>query len=143
MTLFCGTDWAESHHDVAIINDAGTVVAKARIGDDAAGFTRLLDLPTGTGDTGEAPVPMGIETDRRLLVAALRATSPTIYAINRCRRRVTGPATRFRARSDAVLSTNIVHRRGRAPPVACRHRSRPGGAAPGCSPKSGRPRPLH
>jgi predicted NBD/HSP70 family sugar kinase len=38
MTLFCGIDWAETHHDVAIIDDGGQLVAKKRIPDDPAGF---------------------------------------------------------------------------------------------------------
>lgn len=112
MTLFCGIDWAESHHDVAIINDTGTVVAKARIGDDAAGFARLLDLFAGAGDTAENPIPVGIETDHGLLVATLRATGRAIYAINPL------SASRYRARhqvsgaksdaADAVMLANIV-----------------------------------
>ncbi|MYW90254.1 IS110 family transposase, partial [Amycolatopsis rubida] len=112
MTLFCGIDWAESHHDVAIIDDTATVVAKARIGDDAAGFARLLDLLAQAGDTAENPIPVGIETDRGLLVAALRATGRAIYAINPL------SASRYRARhqvsgaksdaADAVMLANIV-----------------------------------
>lgn len=112
MTLFCGIDWAESHHDVAIINDIGTVVAKARIGDDADGFARLLDLLAEAGDTPENLIPVGIETDHGLLVSALRATGRTIYAINPL------SASRYRARhqvsgaksdaADAVMLANIV-----------------------------------
>lgn len=32
------------HHDVAVVDDAGQVVLKERISDDAAGFTRLVEL---------------------------------------------------------------------------------------------------
>jgi hypothetical protein len=32
--LFCGIDWAETQHDVAIIEDSGRLVAKKRISDD-------------------------------------------------------------------------------------------------------------
>ena len=35
--LFCGIDWAETHRDVAIIDDGGRLVAKKRIADDSAG----------------------------------------------------------------------------------------------------------
>ena len=31
-------------HDVAVVDDAGQVVLKERISDDAAGFTRLVEL---------------------------------------------------------------------------------------------------
>jgi Transposase len=36
-------DWAETHHDVAIIDDGGQLVAKKRIPDDPAGFAQLVD----------------------------------------------------------------------------------------------------
>lgn len=112
MTLFCGIDWAEGHHDVAVIDETGSVLARARIGADAAGFGRLLELLAGAGDAGEAPIPVAIETDRGLLVAALRATGRPIYPINPL------AASRYRARhsvsgaksdaADAVLLANIL-----------------------------------
>jgi transposase len=80
--LFCGIDWAESHHDVAIINSDGQLVAKKRIPDDPAGFTQLVELLAEAGDSTEAPVPVAIETPRGLLVASLRATGRPVYAIN-------------------------------------------------------------
>ena len=39
MEVFCGIDWAEKHHDVAIVDDRGQLVAKRRIGDNAAGLS--------------------------------------------------------------------------------------------------------
>ena len=44
MNCFCGIDWAEGHHDVAIIDGDGKLVAKKRIGDDPAGFTALTGM---------------------------------------------------------------------------------------------------
>ena len=41
MQRWCGIDWAEHHHDVAIIDETGILDTKARIDDDAAGFTQL------------------------------------------------------------------------------------------------------
>jgi transposase len=80
--LFCGIDWAETHHDVAIINDDGQLVAKKRIPDDAAGFTQLAEMLAAAGDNADTPVPVAIETPRGLLVAALRTTGRAVYAIN-------------------------------------------------------------
>jgi transposase len=110
--LFCGVDWAEVHHDVAIVDDTGAVVSRARIGNDAAGFARLLGLLAEAGDTPENPVPVAIETDRGLLVSALRVTGRAIYPINPL------SASRYRARhqvsgaksdaADAVLLANIL-----------------------------------
>ena len=37
-----GIDWAEGHHDVAVMEEAGAVVGKTRIDTGVAGFTELL-----------------------------------------------------------------------------------------------------
>ena len=80
--VFCGIDWAEDHHDVALVDRDGQLLARRRISDDAAGLAKLLDLLAGHGDSAEAPVPVAIETPRGLLVACLRATGRTVYPIN-------------------------------------------------------------
>ncbi|MFH8780882.1 transposase, partial [Streptomyces rimosus] len=41
--VFCGIDWAEHHHDIALVDAGGNQLAKVRISDDAAGFTQLTD----------------------------------------------------------------------------------------------------
>ena len=38
----CGIDWAEQHHDVALVDANGRLVAKRRISDDVEGFTVLV-----------------------------------------------------------------------------------------------------
>lgn len=45
--VFCGVDWAEDHHDVALVNAGGTRLAKLRISDDAEGFTHPAHSPAG------------------------------------------------------------------------------------------------
>ena len=72
--VFCGIDWAERHHDVALVHEHGTLVAKKRIHETVEGWQQLLDLLTAAGDSAETPIPVAIETPRGLLVAALRAT---------------------------------------------------------------------
>ena len=79
MTLFCGIDWAETHHDVAIINNDGHLVAKKRIPDDPAGFAQLIEMLADAGDDSGDRVPVAIETPRGLLVAALRASGRPVY----------------------------------------------------------------
>jgi len=64
VAVFCGIDWAEDHHDIALVDQDGTLLAKRRIGDDAAGFTALLHLLADAGDSPEPPVPVAIETGR-------------------------------------------------------------------------------
>ena len=82
MKLFCGIDWAEAHHDVAIIDGDGHLVAKKRITDGPDGFAELIEVLTAAGDQSEDPIPVAIETPRGLLVAALRATGRAVKAIN-------------------------------------------------------------
>ena len=111
MGLYCGIDWATAHHDVAVVDDDGRVVARGRVGNDAAGFAQLLTLLAQAGDKPEDPIPVGIETDHGLWVAALRETGRVIYPINPL------SASRYRARhavsgaksdaTDAVLAKTI------------------------------------
>ena len=82
MAVFCGIDWAEDHHDIALVDQDGTLLAKRRIGDDAAGFAALLQLLAEAGDSPDAPIPVAIETSRGLLVASLRATGRPVFPIN-------------------------------------------------------------
>jgi Transposase len=48
--VFCGIDWAERQHDVAVVDEQGKLIAKRRISDGLAGFTELVELrpPPGT-----------------------------------------------------------------------------------------------
>ena len=82
MGITCGIDWAEDHHDVALVDDQGTRIAKLRISNDAPGFTALLELLAEHGDCAQDPIPVAIETPRGLLVACLRATGRPVYPIN-------------------------------------------------------------
>ena len=82
MDVYCGIDWAEDHHDIALANRDGTLLARRRISDDAAGLAELLALLAEHGDTPDDPVPVAIETPRGLLTACLRATGRPVYPVN-------------------------------------------------------------
>lgn len=82
MTITCGIDWAENHHDVALVDEAGKLVAKRRISDDAQGYQQLLVLLAECGDSADEPIPVAIETARGLLISCLRATGRDVYSIN-------------------------------------------------------------
>ena len=112
MDVFCGIDWAEDHHDIALAGRDGQLLARRRISDDAAGLIALLELLTSHGDTADDPVPVAIETPRGLLTACLRATGRAVYPINpmavaryRDRHSVAG---RKSDHGDAVVLANIL-----------------------------------
>jgi len=81
LEAFCGIDWAEDHHDIAVVDSGGALLARLRVGDDAAGLARLLELLAQHGDSAADPIPVAIETPRGLLVACLRAGRP-VYPVN-------------------------------------------------------------
>jgi transposase len=79
--IFVGIDWAERHHDVCVLDETGTVLAKGRVPDGLEGVARLHAM---VADHVEEPseVLVGIETDRGLLVGALVAAGYKVYAVN-------------------------------------------------------------
>jgi transposase len=89
--LFVGDDWAEDHHDIEILDEAGRRLAKRRLPEGLAGLSTLhvliaaqLPEPGPGADQVEvlASVKVGIETDRGPWVAALVAAGYEVYAIN-------------------------------------------------------------
>jgi hypothetical protein len=102
VTLLCGIDWAETQHDVAIIDDGGQLVAKKRISDDPAGFAELAEVLAEAGDGAESAVPVAIETPRGLLVYAI---NPLAVARYRERHSV---ARSKSDHSDAMSLANIL-----------------------------------
>jgi hypothetical protein len=112
MDVFCGIDWAEDHHDIALADRDGKLLARRRISDDAAGLALLLGLLTEHGDSADDPVPVAIETPRGLLTACLRATGRKVYPINpmavaRYRDRHSA-AGRKSDHGDAIVLANIL-----------------------------------
>lgn len=79
--LTCGIDWAEAHHDVALVDEGGMVMARKRVSADLPGFTALLALIAEHGGSPEL-TPVAIETDKNLFVTALAAAGFTVYPIN-------------------------------------------------------------
>ncbi|MGW0577850.1 IS110 family transposase [Streptomyces sp. NPDC002920] len=110
--IYCGIDWAERTHDVALADDSGQLLAKRHITDDAAGYKVLLDLLAEYGDTEEDPIPVVVETSRGLLVAVLRTGRRRVFAINPM------AAARYRDRTsvsrkksdpgDALVLANVL-----------------------------------
>src|SRR3984957_19427496 len=84
MRLFVGDDWAEDHHDVEVMDEAGKVLARKRLPEGAAGIAQLHALVGAhLGEDGDgADVLVGIETDRGPWVAALAAAGYRVFAVN-------------------------------------------------------------
>ncbi len=114
MRLFVGDDWAEDHHDVEVMDEAGKVLAKRRLPEGVAGMARLHELTAQhLGEAADgAEVVVGIETDHGPWVAALVAAGYTVYAVNPLQ------ASRYRERhgvsgaksdgADAHMLTDMV-----------------------------------
>ncbi len=112
MNRYCGVDWAEGHHDIAITDTGGKLVAKRRIADDPTGFAELTVMLADVGDTADGPIPIAIETPRGLMVATLRTSRRPVFAINPL------AVTRYRERhsvaraksdhADAMTLANIL-----------------------------------
>ena len=110
--VFCGIDWSDDHHDIAVVDADGRIVVTERIGNDLVGFARLVELLADAGETADDLVPVAIETSKGLLVAALAASGRTAYSINPL------STSRYRDRhrtsraksdtSDAVVLANIL-----------------------------------
>ncbi|MFC9646821.1 IS110 family transposase, partial [Streptomyces mirabilis] len=108
--VFCGVDWAEGHHDIALVDADGKQLARQRIGDDASGIAQLVTMLTEHGDTEESPIPVAIETSRGLLVSCLRATGRPVFAINPLAvARYRDRHSVARKKSDAVDATALAN----------------------------------
>lgn len=84
MRLFVGDDWAEDHHDVEVMDEAGKVLAKRRLPEGVAGIAQLHELigrHLGE-DADEAEVIVGIETDRGPWVTALVTAGYLVFPVN-------------------------------------------------------------
>jgi len=84
MRLFAGDDWAEDHHDVEVMNEAGKVLVRKRLPEGVSGIVQLHELIGAHlgEDADAAEVAVGIETDHGPWVAALIAAGYTVYAVN-------------------------------------------------------------
>lgn len=109
--IFVGDDWAEDHHDVYLMDEAGTRLASRRLPEGMTGIRGLHELIAAhCQDPGQ--VMVGIETDRGLWVTALVAAGYPVWAINpmaaaryRDRHHVSGAKSDA---SDAKLLADLV-----------------------------------
>ena len=101
MSVFCGIDWGNTHHQVAVVDDAGIEVSNRRYLHDRAGVDELIDdLVSVDGLVGVA-----IERSEGILVERLHAAGLAVFPVSprvsaRARERYQS-ATRKNDRFDA------------------------------------------
>ena len=109
--IFVGDDWAEDHHDVYVMDEAGRRLGSRRLPEGLAGIRQVHEL---IAEHAEQPdqVVIGIETDRGLWVAALIGAGYRVFAVNplavaryRDRHHVSGAKSDA---SDAKLLADLV-----------------------------------
>ena len=112
MDVFCGIDWAEDHHDVALVDRDGSCWPGAGSATTRPGWQRCWTCSPSTATAADDPVPVAIETPRGLLVACLRATGRPVYPVNpmavaryRDRHSVAG---RKSDHGDALVLANVL-----------------------------------
>ena len=83
MRLCVGDDWAQDHHDIEVMDEAGQVLAVRRLPEGVAGIGQLHELIGAFVPAGEdVEVQVGIETDRGPWVTALLAAGYVVFAVN-------------------------------------------------------------
>jgi transposase len=109
--IFIGDDWAEDHHDVYLMDEAGKRLAARRLPDGLIGIRQFHELVAAHAEDPQQAV-IGIETDRGLWVGALSAAGYQVYAVNplavaryRDRHHVSGAKSDA---SDAKLLADLV-----------------------------------
>ena len=83
MRLCVGDDWAQDHHDIEVMDEAGQVLAVRRLPEGVAGIGQLHELIGAFVPAGEdVEVQVGIETGRGPWVTALLAAGYVVFAVN-------------------------------------------------------------
>lgn len=110
---FAGIDWADQHHDVVVIDDAGHRVGHLRVSHSAEGVAHLIAWLRQVGDVAQCPDQLAciIERPQGVLITALLEHGLYVYPVN--------PKTVDRSRSAAGAKTDaidalILARKGRS-----------------------------
>jgi transposase len=84
---FAGIDWADAHHDVAVVDELGRQCGALRVAHSAAGVETLVNYLRGyTASPDASPQPEQIacivETTQGLLITALLEAGFPVYPVN-------------------------------------------------------------
>ena len=97
--FFAGIDWADDHHDIAVLDQQGQLVGSLRVSPSPAGLAQLkaflLDIASDSQQ-----IPCFVETNHGLLISALLEAGFPVYALN--------PKTVDRRRKPAGAKTDAI-----------------------------------
>jgi transposase len=97
--FFTGIDWADDHHDVAVLDHEGHQVNSTRVAHSPAGLSQLKAfLLNIAGDPQQ--VPCFVETNHGLLISALLEAGFPVYPLN--------PKTVDRRRKPSGAKTDVI-----------------------------------
>src|ERR1700682_2235173 len=99
MKWFAGIDWADTHHDILVIDEAGRQAGALRVAHTKEGIN---DLKRFLLDLAKTPDQIAciIETSHGLLITALLEAGFTVYPVN--------PKKVDRRRNAAGLKTDAI-----------------------------------
>jgi transposase len=81
---FAGIDWADAHHEVVVIDEAGTRVGQLRVAHAAHGVEQLIAWLRASGEIATCPEHLAclIETTQGVLMTALLEQGAPVYPVN-------------------------------------------------------------
>lgn len=98
---FTGIDWADTHHDIVIIEESGRQLTSFRVTHTASGLTELTSrLEAVCGSGNKAAMACIIETNHGLLITTLLEAGFAVYPVN--------PKTVDRKRSASGAKTDKI-----------------------------------
>ena len=148
MEVYCGIDWAEDHHDVALVDRDGQLLARRRISDDAAGLAAAAGPARRARRQPRRPGPGGDrDTPRAAGRVPARHRPPGLPRQPDGGGPLPGPAlgrrAEIRPRRLRRPGQRAAHRPARAPAAARRLRAGPGHRGAGPRPARRRLGPHH
>jgi transposase len=96
---YAGIDWADAHHDVVVIDEAGRRLGARRVAHSVSGVAELCAFLHEHGGA-EGELACIVETTHGLLIAALLEAGLAVYPVN--------PATVDRHRKPAGAKTDAI-----------------------------------
>lgn len=98
---YAGVDWADTHHDVVVIDGDGHQVGNRRVEHTKAGLETLMQFLEGISGPGQKEqMACIIETKHGLLIAALLEAGFPVYPVN--------PKTIDRRRVPSGAKTDLI-----------------------------------